>query len=66
MVVLNNYAESHGLRNKSIVVLRNLQKEVKENTLFLLKTKTHIQNAPLKRNFFDYHKYSFELGIEMI
>ena len=37
---LNNYAENLGKRNKIIFILIDLEKEINEDTMFVIKAKT--------------------------
>ena len=50
---LNKYVEKHGKMNIFIFVLTGLRREIKEDIVFIMKAKTHIQNALLKQNLFD-------------
>ena len=53
MMKLNNYLESHGERIVNMFVLIDPKTEIREDTVFVMKAKLHIQNALLKRNLFD-------------
>ena len=54
MMNLKNYAENHGMKIKTIFVMIDLKREIKEDVLFVMKVKIHIKNALQKRNLFDY------------
>ena len=54
MMNLKNYAENHGMKIKTIFVMTDLKREIKEDVLFAMKVKIHIKNALQKRNLFDY------------
>ena len=45
---------------------RTKKKEIKEGTVFVMKAKTHINNASLKRNIFDYNRCYIQLKIEQV
>ena len=53
MMIFKNYAEKIGKSTINIFVLILLKREIKEDIVFVMKAKTHIQNAPLERNRFD-------------
>ena len=63
---LKNYVENHGKKIKNIFVLIDLKKEISENIVFVMKAKTHILNALLKRNRFKNHKCCIQLKTEKI
>ena len=64
---LMNYAESHGKRIITIFVLIDLKREIREDIVFVMKAKTVIYNAFLKkRNPFKYHKCCNQLKTEKI
>ena len=50
MLNLNNYVGNDGKMNRIIFVLIDLKREIREDTVFVMKAKTHIQNAFQKGN----------------
>ena len=48
---LKEYAEIHGKKIIKIFILTDLKRKNKEDTVFVMKVKTHIQNASVKRSF---------------
>ena len=42
---LRNYVENHGKMHLFIFTLIDLKREIKEDTVFVMKAKTHIWNA---------------------
>ena len=61
---LNNHAEKHGLKIIFIFVLIDLKGEIKEDIVFVMKTKTHKENLLLRWRLFDYHKGCIQLETE--
>ena len=55
MMNSNIYAENHGKRNIIIFVVIDLKREIKEDTVFVMRIKSHIRNAFQKRIRFDQH-----------
>ena len=53
MMKLDTHAENHGKKNIIIFVLIHLKKDIKEDTVFVTRAKTHKLNAFQKRNIFD-------------
>ena len=52
MMISNNYAETPRKKNRVVYVLINLKREIKEDTVLVMKTKTPTLNAPLRQNVF--------------
>ena len=59
MMNLKNYAENNVKKIIFIFLLIDLKREIKEDIVFVMRAKTHIQNALLKRNLFDHKKVEF-------
>ena len=49
LMKLNKYAEKHGKMNIFIFVLIDLKREIKEDIVFVMKTRTHTLEVPLKQ-----------------
>ena len=49
----NNYVEDLGKTSKIFIVLIDLEREVKEDFVFVMRVKTHILNVLQKRNLFN-------------
>ena len=47
------YEENHGKSNMIIFVITDLKREIKEDIVFVMKAKIHVQNTFQKRNIFD-------------
>ena len=52
MMNLKNHVEKLGQMKILIFLLIDLRREINEDIVFIMKAKTQIQNALLKRNFF--------------
>ena len=51
MMNLNNYAKNPGIRNIFIFVLIDPKRDIKEDTEFVMKAKTHIECTPEMKPF---------------
>ena len=66
LCVMKKYAENHGKKIIFIFVMIDLKKEIGEDIVFVMKAKTFIWNALLKRNRFKNHKCCIQLKTEKI
>ena len=53
MMILNIYAKNRGKSIITMFVLIDLKREIKEETVFVLKAKTRISNSLQKRKLFE-------------
>ena len=55
MMDLKIYVENHGKKIVTIFILIDFKKEIKENTVFVMKAKKHMWKHYLRQNLFDYN-----------